>query len=63
MVDVLPIEKDIGRNLRGKHMAVMNCSNGDNLGDHFWLPFQKTTEYLGMHYITGLHTYQDRIDK
>jgi hypothetical protein len=44
-------------------MAVMNCSNADNLGDHFWLPFQKTTEYLGMHYITGLHTYQDRIDK
>ena len=33
-----------------------------NLGDHFWLPFKHSAEYLGMHYITDLHTYQDKFE-
>lgn len=60
--DLLTIEKDMGRKLRGKHMAVISCSNGNNLGDSFWLPFKKSAEYLGMNYITDLHTYQDEFD-
>lgn len=62
LTDLLRIEKETGRGLRGKHMAVISCSNGDNLGDNFWLPFKKSAEYLGMHYITDLHTIENKID-
>lgn len=61
LTDLLTIEKPLGRRLRNKHMAVISSSNGDNLGDDFWLPFKKSSEYLGMKYITDLHTYQDKI--
>lgn len=60
ITDLLRIEKDIGRKLRNKHMAVISCSNGDNLGDNFWIPFKKSAEYLGMNYITDLHTYEGK---
>lgn len=60
LTDLLRIEKDIGRKLRNKHMAVISCSNGDNLGDDFWLPFKKSAAYLGMNYITNLHTYEGK---
>ena len=62
LTDLLTIEKELGRKLRNKNMAVISSSNGNNLEDHFWLPFKKTAEYLGMHYITDLHTFQDKID-
>ncbi|MEZ4804274.1 MAG: NAD(P)H-dependent oxidoreductase [Bacteroidia bacterium] len=57
--DLLTIEKDLGRQLRGKNMAVVSVSNGNNLGDAFWLPFKSTAEYLGMHYIGDLHTLRN----
>lgn len=60
--DLLRIEKDIGRKLRNKYMAVISCSNGDNLEENFWLPFKKSAEYLGMNYIADLHTYQGKIE-
>ena len=62
LTDLLKIEKDLGRKLRGKYMAVLSSSNGDNLGDHFWLPFRKSAAYLGMHYVGDLHTYQGKED-
>ncbi len=55
--DLLRIEKDTGRKLRNKYMAVISSSNGGNLGESFWLPFKKSAEYLGMKYIADLHTY------
>lgn len=54
--DLLTIEKEIGRKLRGKKMAVMSCSIGENLGENFWLPFSETAKYLGMEYIGNSHT-------
>lgn len=56
ITDLLTIEKDLGRKLRGKSMAVLSSSYGDNLGQQFWLPFKETARYLGMNYITDLHT-------
>jgi len=41
---------------RGMKMAVINCSNGDNLGEYFWLPFIETAKYLRMKYIGHVHT-------
>lgn len=54
LTDLLRIEKDTGPKLRNKYMAVISCSNGDNLEDEFWLPFKKSAEYLGMNYLTDL---------
>lgn len=62
LTDLLRIEKEMGRKLRNKYMAVISSSNGNNLEDIFWLPFKKSAAYLGMHYITDLHTFQDKID-
>lgn len=54
--DLLTVEKELGRKLRGKKMAVISCSIGDNLGDNFWFPFSETAKYLGMKYIGNMHT-------
>ncbi|MFT4523096.1 MAG: multimeric flavodoxin WrbA [Bacteroidia bacterium] len=60
--DLLSIEKAVGRKLSGKYMAAISSSNGDNLGDDFWLPFRKTATYLGMKYISDLHVIQGELD-
>lgn len=56
ITDLLTIEKDLGRNLRGKKMAAISSSYGDNLEEQFWLPFQRSAEYLGMYFKASLHT-------
>ena len=57
ITDLLTIEKDLGRQLRGKKMAVICCSNGDDLNKNFWMPFQESAKYLGMSYLGNLHHY------
>ncbi|MGK7395312.1 MAG: flavodoxin family protein [Candidatus Cyclobacteriaceae bacterium M3_2C_046] len=57
ITDLLTIEKDLGRQLRGKYMAAISCSNGNNLEDNFWLPFSNSAEYLGMKYLGDMHTF------
>jgi multimeric flavodoxin WrbA len=59
LTDLLEIEKDLGRKLRGKNMAVLSCSIGDNLGESFWLPFSSTAKYLGMNYVGNVHVLND----
>lgn len=59
ITDLLEIEKDLGRQLRGKNMAAVSCSIGNNLGDSFWLPFSETAKYLGMNYLGHTHTIMD----
>ena len=54
--DLLTIEKELGRKLRGKKMAVISSSNGENLGENFWLPFSESATYLGIEYIGNTHT-------
>jgi len=56
ITDLLTIEKDLGRALRGKKMATISCSYGNNLGTAFWLPFEKSADYLGMAYLASAHT-------
>lgn len=53
--DLLTIEKELGRKLRGMNMAVISCSVGENLGEYFWLPFSETARYLGMEYLGNTH--------
>jgi len=61
--DLLDNEKELGRQLRKKKMAVITSSVGDNLGDDFWLPFVKTSNYLGMKYVGNLHTVNDNLNE
>ncbi len=56
ITDLLEIEKDLGRKLRGKNMAAISCSIGNNIGDSFWIPFSETAKYLGMNYLGHIHT-------
>ena len=56
ITDLLTIEKELGRKLRGKKMAAISCSIGNNLNEYFWLPFSETAKYLGMEYIGNIHT-------
>ena len=63
ITDLLTIEKELGRQLRGKKMAVVTISTGGNLGDRFWLPFLETANYLGMHYLGNLHTLNSAINE
>lgn len=57
--DLLTIEKELGRKLRGKNMGVISCSKGNNLGDNFWLPFSASANHLGMNYLGNTHTVVD----
>ena len=63
ITDLLDNEKELGRQLRHKSMAVITCSNGDNLGNHFWSPFIESANYLGMKYIANLHTIPEYFDQ
>lgn len=56
ITDLLTIEKELGRKLRGKKMAAVSCSVGNNLDEYFWLPFSETARYLGMEYLGNVHT-------
>jgi multimeric flavodoxin WrbA len=53
--DLLTIEKDLGRKLRGKSMAAIACSGSDDLHPSFWHAFEATAGYLGMHYAGQVH--------
>ena len=37
LTDLLEIEKPLGRKLRGMKMGAISCSNGNNLGNIFWI--------------------------
>lgn len=53
--DLLTIEKDLGRKLRGKGFAVLSCSLNSEVSEQFWHPFKSSAEYLGMSYLAQTH--------
>ena len=61
--DLLTIDKDLGRELRGKHMAAFSTSNGNSLGDRFWIPFKESADYLGMTYLGDMHTFSGEVEE
>ncbi len=60
ITDLLTIKKDLGQKLKGKQMAVVSNSAGNNLGGLFWLPFSETANYLGMEYLGHVHTISNQ---
>jgi multimeric flavodoxin WrbA len=55
--DLLRIEKDTGRKLRGKYMGTVCCGSEEEPTPCFFKPFRLTADYLGMDYIGELHTW------
>ena len=55
--DCLRIEKETGRKLRGKNMAAISCGSDEIETEGFFIPFQKSAEYLGINYIGNIHTW------
>ncbi len=57
MSDFLFQEKDFGRMLRGKQLAVISSSNGNKVFKEFDMPFRESANYLGMNYLGHTHTW------
>ncbi len=57
--DLLHLEKDLGRSLRGKNMAMISCGSGPGLKEEFSMPFIESANYLGMNYLGNVHTWLD----
>ncbi|MCP5060846.1 MAG: NAD(P)H-dependent oxidoreductase [Ignavibacteriae bacterium] len=55
--DCLKIEKEIGRKLKEKSMAVISCGSDATEIDGFFIPFHKSSKYLGMNYLGNIHTW------
>ncbi len=53
--DLIRIEKETGRKLRGKKIGVISNSHDDEIEDSFYIPFKKSAEYLGMEYLGHAH--------
>lgn len=60
--DLIRVEKETGRKLRGKNMFVISNSHNDQIDDNFYIPFQKSAAYLGMNYTGELHLNADKIN-
>ena len=61
--DLLRIEKEMGRKLRGKKMFAISNSHDNEIDATFYLPFQKSAAYLGMDYIGNKHFNADQFEK
>ncbi|MBT8230257.1 MAG: FMN reductase [Saprospiraceae bacterium] len=53
--DLLKIYKDTGRKLRGKSIALISCSEDEDLNEAFEIPVKLSAEYLGMTYLGHVH--------
>jgi multimeric flavodoxin WrbA len=57
ITDCLKMDKETGRRLRGKNMAVISCGSEPVETEGFFAPFRLTAGYLGMNYLGELHTW------
>jgi len=55
--DLIRIHKDLGRQLRGKNMAMISISNSNDLITGFNMPFVESASYLGMTYLGDIHAW------
>ncbi len=57
--DCLKIDKETGRLLRGKSMALLVCGSDSSEVEGYTIPFEETAKYLGMRYLGHVHTWSD----
>ncbi len=61
--DLIRIEKETGRKLRGKNFAVISNSHDSEIDFDFYIPFRKSAEYLGMKYLGDKHFNADQFNQ
>ncbi|MDP3353046.1 MAG: flavodoxin family protein [Flavobacteriaceae bacterium] len=61
--DLIRIEKETGKKLKGKKMGVISNSHDNGIDSTFYIPFQKSAAYLNMEYIGNKHFNADQITK
>jgi multimeric flavodoxin WrbA len=59
MSDLVTIRKDLGRRLAGKKMAALCCASDEEEYPGFFMPFERSADYLDMTYLGNLHTWVD----
>ena len=57
ITDLLTLEKETGRKLRGKSMGAICCGSEALETEGLFVPFEESAAYLGMHYVGHLHTW------
>ncbi|MGB0890765.1 MAG: flavodoxin family protein [Flavobacteriaceae bacterium] len=57
MSDLLHYKKELGRQLRGKNMAMISNSGANDLKEGFTMPFIESANYLGMNYLGDTHAW------
>ena len=62
ITDLLKTEKDTGRKLRGKQMALLICGSDEEGTPDFEMPFRESAGYLGMEYLGSVHTWLEGED-
>ena len=60
--DLLRAEKELGRKLKSKNMAMISCGSDRNLPEYFTGPFEETAGYLGMNYLGDIHTWIEDVE-
>lgn len=55
--DCLKTEKETGRKLRGKDLAVLSSGSDRELKKGFLMPFIESANYLGMNYAGNIHSW------
>ncbi|WP_456313853.1 flavodoxin family protein [Pseudomonas shirazensis] len=53
--DLIRIEKETGRKLRGKKIGVISNSHDNEIEESFYIPFKRSADYLGMEYLGHAH--------
>lgn len=53
--DLLTTHKSLGRQLRGKRLAVLSCAEDEDINASFYDAFRLTADYLGMTYDRQWH--------
>ncbi|WP_316636140.1 flavodoxin family protein [uncultured Flavobacterium sp.] len=61
--DLIRIEKETGRKLRGKKIGVISNSHDNEIEDSFYIPFKKSADYLGMEYLGHAHFNADVLNQ
>ena len=55
--DCLKTEKETGRKLRGREMAIISSGSDRELKDGLHMPFKESAKYLGINYINDVHCW------
>lgn len=58
--DLLKTHKELGRQFRGKNMALIYNNNYKGLKEGFPMPFIESANYLGLKYLGDAHTWVEK---